>query len=111
MTAEVLLDAVGRVTGVPEVFPGHPASTRAIQMWDNKLPVEFLEVFGRPSRLSVCECDRPADGSVTQVLHLMNNQNVQARIASDKGTVAALDASGKPPEELGLSRDYIPEGH
>jgi hypothetical protein len=100
LTAEVLLDAVGQVTGVPEVFAGHPAGTRSIQMWDNKLPVEFLEVFGRPSRLSVCECDRPADGSVSQVLHLMNGAAIQNRLTADKGTVAALDGSRKPADEI-----------
>lgn len=99
-TAEVLLDALDRVTGVPQVYSGHPSGTRAIQMWDNKLPVEFLDVFGRPSRLSVCECDRPADGSVTQVLHLMNATAVQDRLTSDKGAAAVLEKSGKADEEV-----------
>ncbi|HTE21022.1 MAG TPA: DUF1549 and DUF1553 domain-containing protein, partial [Armatimonadota bacterium] len=39
MPAEVLLDAVGQVTGVPEKFRGHPQGTRAIQMWDSRLEV------------------------------------------------------------------------
>jgi hypothetical protein len=107
LPAEVLLDAVGRVTAEPETFPGHPGALRAIQLWDNKLPSEFLEVFGRPSRLSVCECDRPADGSVTQVLHLMNSPAIQARLTADDGAAARLDRSGKPPaaivEELYLA--------
>jgi hypothetical protein len=98
--AEVLLDMVSAATGVPEVYTGHPAGTRAIQMWDNKLPVEFLEVFGRPSRLSVCECDRPADGSVTQVLHLMNAPTVQNRLTADGGRAALLEKSGKSPDEM-----------
>ncbi len=100
LPAEVLLDSVGQVTGVPEVFSGHPATTRAIQMWDNKLPVEFLEVFGKPSRLSVCECDRPTDGSVTQVLHLMNSPAVQNRLTAEKGVVTDLEKSGKPEEQI-----------
>lgn len=99
-SAEVLLDSVSAVTGVPETFQGHPATTRAIQMWDNKLPVEFLEVFGKPSRLSVCECDRPTDGSVTQVLHLMNSSAIQNRLTSDAGTVAELAKAEKKPDEL-----------
>jgi hypothetical protein len=100
LPAEVLLDAVSQATGVPETYAGHPAGTRAIQMWDNKLPVEFLDVFGRPSRLSVCECDRPADGSVTQVLHLMNGPSVQNRLTAETGIVAALEKSTKTPDEL-----------
>jgi hypothetical protein len=100
LTAEVLLDAVSQATEVPEIYSGHPDGTRAIQMWDNKLPVEFLETFGRPSRLSVCECDRPSDSSVPQVLHLMNAPAVQDRLTSDKGIAARLDKSGRPEEEL-----------
>jgi hypothetical protein len=100
LIGEVLLDAVGQVTGVPEKFTGHPATTRAIQMWDNKLPVEFLEVFGKPSRLGVCECDRPADGSVTQVLHLMNSTAIQNRLTKDDGTVTRLEKSMLPPEGI-----------
>ncbi len=100
LTAEVLLDAVCQVTGRPEVYNGHPDGTRAIQLWDNKLPVEFLETFGRPSRLSVCECDRPADGSVTQVLHMMNGPGVQARLSAPGGTVARLTDGPDPPEKI-----------
>jgi hypothetical protein len=100
MVAEVLLDAVGEVTGSPEQFNGHPASTRAIQMWDNKLPVEFLDVFGKPSRLSVCECDRPSDGSITQVLHLMNSPSIQSRLSAEAGSAARLDQSKKSPDEI-----------
>lgn len=100
LIAEVLLDGIGQVTGVPETFSGHPSTTRAIQMWDNKLPIEFLEVFGKPSRLSVCECDRPADGSVTQVLHLMNSTAIQNRLLSEKGTISRLEKSMLTPEQI-----------
>jgi len=100
MIAEVLLDALGQVSGVPEKFNGHPATTRAIQLWDNKLPVEFLEVFGKPSRLSVCECDRPGDGSITQVLHLMNSAQMQTRLSSDTGTAARLEKSELAREKI-----------
>lgn len=100
MGAEVLLDAIGQVTGVPEVYPGHPAGTRAIQLWDNKLPVDFLEIFGRPARLSVCECDRPTDGSVTQVLHLMNSPTIQTRLSAADGVVTRLEKSALMPEQV-----------
>ena len=100
LPAEVLLDAVSQVTGVPEVYRGHPYGSRAIQLWDNKLPIEFLDVFGKPSRLSVCECDRPTEGSVTQMLHLMNSIGVHTRLTSEVGAVAAMEKSGKPPRAL-----------
>lgn len=98
--AEVLLDAVSQVTGLPQSFRGHPEGTRAIQMWDSRLEVEFLTIFGRPVRQSVCECERPTDGSVAQALHLMNGSGLQDRLANDKGFAAALDRSGKPEPEV-----------
>lgn len=100
MPGEVLLDGISQVTGLPYQFRGHPEGTRAIQMWDSRLDVEFLDIFGRPTRQSVCECERPTDGSVTQALHLMNSTGMQERLASDKGWVAALDKSGKPEDEV-----------
>ncbi|HEU4751542.1 MAG TPA: DUF1549 and DUF1553 domain-containing protein, partial [Armatimonadota bacterium] len=100
LPAEVLLDAVGQVTGVPQSFRGHPDGTRAIQMWDSRLDVEFLEVFGRPVRQSVCECERTTDGSVPQMLHMMNSSAMQDRLSSKDGTVAALERSGKTEDEV-----------
>lgn len=98
--AEVLMDAVSQVTGRPYSFRGHPEGTRAIQMWDSRLDVEFLTIFGRPVRQSVCECERPTDGSVAQALHLMNGAGLQNRLADDRGCAAALDRSGKPEPEV-----------
>lgn len=100
MPGEVLLDSVSQVTGLPYAFRGHPEGTRAIQMWDSRLNVEFLELFGRPNRQSVCECERSNDGSVAQALHMMNSYGIQERLTSGKGWVTQLDQSGKPEEEV-----------
>jgi hypothetical protein len=100
LPAEVLLDAVSRVSGIAQSFRGHPVGTRAIEMWDSRLEVEFLDLFGRPGRQSVCECERSNDGSVTQMLHLMNANDLQGRLTSDKGTAAVLAASSKSEEEI-----------
>ena len=100
LPAEVLLDAVGQVTGVPDTFRGHPEGTRAIQMWDSRLQVEFLETFGKPIRMSVCECERATDGSVPQALHLMNSGEMQTRLSKEKGVVATLAASQKSEDEI-----------
>src|SRR5262249_15800377 len=56
--AEVLLDTVCRVTGVPESFGGAAPGTRAVQLWDSKVTHPFLRQFGRPERVSACECER-----------------------------------------------------
>jgi hypothetical protein len=88
--AEVLLDMVSQTTGVPERFSGMPPGTRAIQLWDSKVPHYFLKVFGRPERVTACECERQHEPSVAQVLHLLNAPEVQARLSHEGGYVAKL---------------------
>jgi hypothetical protein len=95
LPAEVLMDAVGQVTGVPELFNGLPPGLRATQLWDSKLDNYFLSVFGRPDRISVCSCERSSEGSLTQVLHLMNSPGVQSKLSADDGRVAELAAGGR----------------
>ena len=94
LSAEVLLDAISHATGVPEAFPGHPPGTRAIELWDNRLPSYFLEIFGRPARNSPCECGRISDPTISQALHLMNAPEIERKISHPKGRVARLVASG-----------------
>jgi hypothetical protein len=88
--AEVLCDMVSQVTGVPERFRGEAPGTRAIQLWDNKVPHYFLKVFGRPERTGSCACERVSEPSVAQVLHLFNAGEIQDRLSHADGTVARL---------------------
>jgi hypothetical protein len=90
MDAEVLLDAVCQATGVPEKFEGVPAGSRAIQLWDSQVDHYFLRLFGRPTRQTVCECERVTEPSVAQVLHLLNSERVQDKLAHENGFVAKL---------------------
>lgn len=90
LNAEVLLDAVCQVTGVPEKFSGVPAGSRAVQLWDNRVSHYFLKVFGRPIRETACECERNVEPSIAQVLHLMNGPEIQAKIGHAGGRVAQL---------------------
>jgi hypothetical protein len=93
LPAEVLLDAISQVTDVPEHFDGWPVGYRAIEIWDNKLPSHFLEVFGRPSRQTVCSCERGTESSVSQALHLMNSETTTRKLQSRNGICAALSQS------------------
>jgi hypothetical protein len=105
--AEVLLDMVSQATGVPERFDGVPAGTRAIQLWDSKVPHYFLKLFGRPVRASACECERNHEPGVSQVLHLLNSPALHAKLAHERGTVARLvrqkQDDGELVEELYLT--------
>lgn len=100
LPAEVLLDAVCQVTGVPEKFDGVPAGVRAIQLWDSQTQHYFLKLFGRPVRATACECERNSEASIAQVLHLMNSPALQAKLAHADGRMARLAAAQPDPERL-----------
>jgi hypothetical protein len=100
LPAEVLLDAICTVTEVPEAFPGRPRGTRAIELWDNRAPSYFLDIFGRSERLSPCECGRSSEPTMAQCLHLMNAPEIERKIADPKGRVARLIAAKKTEEQI-----------
>src|SRR5206468_6590399 len=84
------LDMVCQTTGVRERFPGVPVGVRAIQLWDSKVPHYFLKLFGRPVRVSACECERNTEPGVAQVLHLLNSPEIQAKLSHEGGAVVRL---------------------
>jgi hypothetical protein len=100
LPAEVLLDAISSVTDVPEAFPGRPLGTRAITLWDNRLPSYFLEIFGRPERTSPCECGRSSDPTMAQALHLMNAPEVETKLMHPEGRIAKLVQTGANEDQL-----------
>jgi hypothetical protein len=106
IAAEVLLDAVSQVTGVPESFNGWPAGYRAIQIWDNKLPSHFFEVFGRPRRLTVCACERGDEPSMEQALHLMNATSTAEKLVHPDGNAVRL-AQGAASDKDVIDEVYL----
>jgi WD40 repeat protein len=102
LPAEVLMDAVSDVTGVPDEFAGCAPGTRAIQTWSYKVKSQFLDAFGRPNSSSDCPCDRDARTSVVQSLHMMNSRGLQAKLSSVEGRVKKLAESKSTPEEIAI---------
>ncbi|MEO1995568.1 MAG: DUF1549 and DUF1553 domain-containing protein [Planctomycetaceae bacterium] len=100
LPAEVLLDAFCQATEVPEQFNGWPLGYRAIQIWDNRMPSYFFRVFGRPQRVSVCECERGNEPSIAQALHLMNSPESVRKIRHRDGRAARLAKSGKSDDQV-----------
>lgn len=98
--AEVLLDMTCQVLGVPEKFTGSPGINRAVQLWDSKARSEFLRLFGRPNRVTACECERTREPSVAQVLNLLNSPNIQAKLTHEGGAIARLLREQKNDEKL-----------
>lgn len=100
--AEVLLDMISHALGVPEKFEGAPEGTRAVQLWDSKLKHYFLTTFGRPARVSSCECERVGEPNIAQVLHLLNGETVQDRLRHDSGNVARWCRTIAKDDELAV---------
>jgi Protein of unknown function (DUF1549)/Protein of unknown function (DUF1553) len=94
MGAEVLLDAVCQVTDSPSQFGGLPADRfaprRAIMLPDESFGSYFLDVFGRPQRISACECERVSEANLAQALHLLNSDEIQNKLSRPNGRADAL---------------------
>jgi hypothetical protein len=129
MVAEVLYDAVNQVTNAPPTFGGMPqdklAPKRAIMLPDEGFTSYFLEVFGKPNRLSACECERVGEANLAQALHLLNSDEIQNKLTraggradllaqdkrsdTEKVTELFLWALGRPPspEHLQIALAHV----
>jgi hypothetical protein len=95
LPAEVLLDAICDVTGVPEKFGGVALGQRAVQLWDSEQQSYFLKLFGRPTRATACVCERSASSGISQSLHFMNSNALQEKLSHADGNLPRwLAASG-----------------
>ena len=95
MSAEQLLDAVSRVTGVETKYPRLPLGARATQVANGVSGNRFLSLFGRPARTSACTCERRNEPTLGQVLHLINGPTIEGKIRNGKGRLARLLAGKK----------------
>jgi hypothetical protein len=100
LTAEVLLDGISQVLDVPTDFPGVPPGTRAIDLPDENVAAHFLDVFGRPSRMSACECERVDAPSLAQALELVNSTEIQRKLTEPTGYAARLTSSNTSDADL-----------
>lgn len=111
LEAEVLLDAISQVTGVPEIFENGqggqaPPGTRAIQLEVPDIyPSDFLQMYGRPNLLQIPEIK--ASPSLNQALHMLVGKTYTEKISRKGGRLDRLiqeDAShGEVIQELYLA--------
>jgi len=112
LMAEVLLDAYSQVTGVPTEFridlrnqnrglgDRYPLGLRALQLPDTKVFSYFLKTFGRPDREKTCECERSAEPSMTQVLHIANGDTLNLKLSAKDNALAKLLTNQVPNEKI-----------
>jgi hypothetical protein len=109
LDAEVLLDAVVDVTGVPETFSTAvnegssvgqaPVGTRAINLKDPDMYFSrFLELYGRPNRGAIPE--RSAHPNLGQALHMLAGASYVDRLGSKDSRLARLLESGAPDAKI-----------
>ncbi len=112
LMAEVLLDAFSQVTGMPTEFQTdlrnenqglggkYPRGLRALQLPDTKIASYFLKTFGRPDRDKTCECERTAEPSITQVLHMANGDTINQKLSAKGNRLEKLLADKAPAEKI-----------
>src|SRR5437667_11492614 len=76
-------------------------------MPDDSFSSYSLDVFGRPQRISACECERVSEANLAQALDLLNSDEVQSKLSRGGGRadVLAKDmkrTDGEKVEELFL---------
>lgn len=124
LDAEILLDMICQITGIPEVFEGkdereyggrQPAGTRAMNIVHPDLhPSRFLDIYGRPSRAAVPE--RKGGASLAQALHMLAGPTYTDKLSGKGGRIDRLLRSAATDSEIveefylaALSRFPTPE--
>jgi hypothetical protein len=113
LMAEVLFDAVSQVTdtasdsnfaGSTADYGGQsvpfPKGWRAMQLPDTRVNSYFLKAFGRPDRTITCECERTADPSMSQVLHISNGDTINKKLEAKDNEISKLLKGKTPPDKL-----------
>jgi len=105
LRADVLMDSVVTVSGVPRNFSGFPEGTRAIDVYPRvagdtvgpHFADSFFEVFGRASRATICACETKKEPTLSQALHMTVGNTVQDRLHA-AGRIQQIVQSSDSPE-------------
>ena len=103
--AESMLDIISQVTNTKDKFSGLPLGARATQIADGTTSNYFLTTFGRATRETVCSCEVKMEPTLSQALHLMNGDTVNAKMQQGK-ILETLKGEGLEPLQI-VERLYI----
>ena len=110
LEAEILLDAICDVTGVPEHFSvpafasvrtdgAAPKGTRAVHLKEPDVYASsFLDIFGRPTRFSVPE--RETEPMLSQALHILVGSTYNEKLWTEGSRVYDLFRQGASDGEI-----------
>ena len=107
MSAETLLDAIDQITGATTSFDSMPAGTRAVSLPDTSFNSYFLTVFGRPESSTACECERGQESNLAQSLHLLNSNEMQAKLSVGPGIAARFATETSRSNEEKVTELYL----
>ncbi len=114
LRADVLLDAMADVTGVPPWnLHGWPAGSRAINVYprvsggtggganyeNNSDTNSFFKRFGGSTRATICACETKREPTLAQTLHMAVGDTVNGRLAAG-GIVTKLIETKSTPEDI-----------
>ncbi|MEO1614341.1 MAG: DUF1549 domain-containing protein [Planctomycetota bacterium] len=102
LPAEVIYDAVHRLTGATSQIPGMPAGTRAAAVTDSgvKLADGFLQNLGRPVRESACECERSSELQLGPIMALVGGPTIAGAISDPKNELEKIVADNPDDRQL-----------
>ncbi len=107
LRADVLLDSIVAVTGVPRSLPNAPVGTKAINYINRKQSYAatgdfVLDTFGQSPRKTVCACDTRTDPSLSQVMHLLVGDTVGPRVnnAATNGVLKEIADGNSTPDRV-----------
>lgn len=114
LEAEVLIDAINKVTGsselytspIPEPFTYIPQSQPAVAIPDGSITSPFLALFGRSARATGMENERDNKPIPAQWLYMLNSVQIQRKLETGPNLKAIFDSPRKPSdiiEELYLT--------
>lgn len=100
LSPHVLMDAIAGVTGVPTKFDDYPEIKKAVLLPNEKGRSDFLDMFGRSSRDTPCECETSLSPNLSQVLYLLHSEELQRKLADKDSVCAQLAKDSKPSDEI-----------
>jgi len=100
LAPHVLVDAVVKVTGVPEKLGDLPPETAAISLGDSRIPSMPLDLLGRCARDGECSPAGVAAGSLPLTLHTINGPWLNSKVEDRSGRLENMLSPEKPDAQL-----------